>query len=89
MVQTTESLWVRQSTQTSVGDIGMGVCYRLAIRKKQCMMPSGGWKKPHICRRLVLVLWRTLATLIFIERITQQCISNPDGLWSALMIITS
>lgn len=29
MVQTTESLWVRQSTQTSVGDVVMGVCYRL------------------------------------------------------------
>lgn len=27
--QTTESLWVRQRTQTSIGDTVMGVCYGL------------------------------------------------------------
>lgn len=54
--QTTESLSVRQRAQTSAGDIVMGICYRLPHQEEALHDAFKQLKKPHICRRLVLVL---------------------------------
>jgi len=80
-----ESLRVRSRVQTGVGDNVMGVSYRLP-HQEEAVHEACFRQLEEASHLQDLVLGGTLTTLISTGRAIQQCKSNPEGFWSALMI---